>query len=67
MQDKLLRAEMALKGMKQNDLAKAIGISRSAMSAKVNGLRPFDTDEVVKICEALEINDNTKKVDIFLR
>ena len=67
MQMNLLRAEMARNGMNQTALAQAIKISKSALSAKINGQRPFDTDEAKKICEVLGIEDNSKKVDIFLR
>lgn len=66
MQANLLRAEMALKGMSQRELAKRANISKSALSAKINGQRPFDTDEAVRVCDVLGIMENAKKVEIFL-
>lgn len=66
MQGNLLRAEMALRGMSQRELAEKAQISKSAFSAKINGQRPFDTDEAVRVCDALGIVDNAKKVEIFL-
>ena len=39
---------------------------RPAFSAKINGQRPFDTEEAVRLCEVLGISDNQKKCDIFL-
>lgn len=66
MQMGLLRAEMAYQGMSQRETAERAKISKSAFSAKINGQRPFDTDEAVRICEVLGITDDKKKVDIFL-
>jgi transcriptional regulator with XRE-family HTH domain len=66
MQGNLLRAEMAVKGMSQREVAEKAQISKSAFSAKINGQRPFDTDEAVRVCNVLGIVDNAKKVEIFL-
>lgn len=66
MQGNLLRAELALKGMSQREVAEKAKISKSAFSAKINGQRPFDTDEAVRVCDVLGIVDNAKKVEIFL-
>ena len=66
MHGNLLRAELALKGMSQREVAEKAKISKSAFSAKINGQRPFDTDEAVRVCDVLGIVDNAKKVEIFL-
>ena len=66
MQGNLLRAEMAVRGMSQREVAEKAKISKSAFSAKINGQRPFDTDEAVRVCDVLGIIDNAKKVEIFL-
>lgn len=66
MKGNLLRAEIAAKGMSQREVAEKANISRSAFSAKINGQRPFDTDEAVRVCDVLEIIDNARKVEIFL-
>ena len=66
MKANLLRAEMAMKGMSQREVAEKARISKSAFSAKINEQRPFDTDEAVRICDVLGISDNAKKVEIFL-
>ena len=66
MQANILRAEIAYKGMSLREVADRAGIARSTFSAKINGQRPFDTEEAVRICEVLDIQDNKKKVDIFL-
>ncbi len=66
MQANLLRAEIAAQGLSQREVAERAKISRSAFSAKINGQRPFDTEEAVRVCEVLGISDNQKKCDIFL-
>lgn len=66
MKANLLRAEMAMKGMSQREVAEKAQISKSTFSAKINGQRPFDTDEAVRVCDVLGIIDNAKKVEIFL-
>ena len=53
--------------MTQGDLAKAVEMTEKTLSVKINGHRPFDILEAVKICEALEITDNNEKASIFLR
>lgn len=66
MKGNLLRAEIAAHGMSLREVAEKASISRSSLSAKINGQRSFDTDEVVRLCEVLGITDNEKRVQIFL-
>lgn len=66
MQANLLRAEIAAQGLSQREVAQRAKISRSAFSAKINGQRPFDTEEAVRVCDVLGISDDKKKCDIFL-
>ena len=66
MKRNLLRAEIAAQGLSQREVAEKAKISRSAFNAKINGLRPFDTDEAVRVCEVLGIVDNARKCEIFL-
>ena len=66
MQANLLRAEIAAQGLSQREVAQRAKISRSAFSAKINGQRPFDTEEAVRVCAVLGIDDDKKKCDIFL-
>ena len=42
-------------GFTQATLAKAIGISKSTLSAKLNNLNWFTTSEIIAICDALNI------------
>lgn len=66
MQGNLLRGEIAAKGLTMREVAHMTGISRNSFSAKINGKTPFNTEEVVRLCEVLEIDDPIKKINIFL-
>lgn len=62
MNTNLLRGKMAEYGVTQSVLASIIGISENSLSRKMLGKREFRLSEVVKICNALKI-ENPK--DIF--
>lgn len=66
MKANLLRAEVAASGMTLQELAEKAKITRSAFSAKINGHRSFDVDEIIRICDVLKIEDNQRKAEIFL-
>ena len=66
-----LKGKIVAAGFTQHSLAAAMGqrgvkISKNTLSKKVNGRVPFDTDEVVCICDLLSIHDNDEKAHIFL-
>ena len=63
---RMLQSKMASVGMTQTALSAAVGMSRSNMNAKMNNHYPFNTDEVVKICDVLGIVAPAEKVAIFL-
>lgn len=49
-------------GFTQERLAEAIGINRSTLSSKLNGLSYFSTEEMDTICKELDIpNDDVGK------
>lgn len=50
-----VRAEMARRNMKQNDLARVLGISQQAVSPKYNGLRDYSLRDLWAISTWLEI------------
>lgn len=50
-----LRAKMALHGIRDYELADAIGMSRQSMSYKINGKRLFTAPEINAISKALEL------------
>lgn len=66
MQANKLRARMALVEMSQAELAKICGITENTLSNKLQGRTEFKADEIVKICEALDIQDADTRNDIFL-
>lgn len=45
-----LRALMARNAKRQKDLSEHLGMSPSALSARLNGKAPLTVDEVVAIC-----------------
>ena len=62
----LLLGKMAICGHNQASLAGAIGLSKNTLNAKINGKRPFNSDEIIDICQVLEITDSAEKANIFL-
>lgn len=65
MKANLLRAEFVANGKIIAQVAKEAGLARNSLSAKLNGKTQFNTDEVVRICEVINITDPAKKVDFF--
>ncbi|MBR3960845.1 MAG: helix-turn-helix transcriptional regulator [Clostridia bacterium] len=63
--NKLLGA-MAEKGITQKELAKKLGISKNTVNSKINGKGHFDTEQAIKICEILGVDEPERKVEIFL-
>ena len=66
MQTNLLKAKMVSNGLTQRSLAESLGMSKNTLSYKLRGRRPFDVDEVARICELLHITDPAEKAQIFL-
>ena len=58
---------MDIAHLNKTALAKAIGISLNALSYKISGKRPFNFDEVVKICQLCNISCDGELREIFLR
>lgn len=48
-----VRAEMARRGLSQTALAGHLGLSQTAVSARLRGRTPFDIDELVLIAGVL--------------
>ena len=51
-----VRAEMARRGMMQQELATAIGLSQPGLSKRIRGVVPFDVDELAAIAAVLNID-----------
>ena len=52
---KLLRAKLILAEMTDGELAEKLGISRQSVSLKLNGRRPFNSNEISKIAHILQL------------
>jgi transcriptional regulator with XRE-family HTH domain len=64
MHPELLKAELALKKVKVNDLAKRLSISLAATSRKLNGRSHFTQREIAVLYDLLELSPE-KAVQIF--
>ena len=61
-----LKGRMAEKGYTQRALAKKLGMSVNTMSSRLTLRTPFNTDEIEKMCDELDITSAEEKIDIFL-
>lgn len=61
-----LLSVMAGKGMSQRTLSERVKMSKNSFNQKINGKRSFSADEAMDICEALGIDDDAMKAQIFL-
>lgn len=66
-QTNLLKAKIVASGIGRKQLAKLVHMSESTLSAKINGKRPFDADEIVFLCDVLGIHDANEIALIFLQ
>lgn len=66
MRANLLRSEIIANNMTVTSLAETVDMKPKTLYNKINGTSQFTVDEVVKICDALRINDAAKKCLIFL-
>lgn len=54
---KEIRSLMAKKGLTQNDVARALGMSYQSFSYKLNNKVEFRASEIEALCELLSITD----------
>lgn len=62
----LLLSEMQKQGYSQRSFCEKYEFNLNTFNRKLNGLSKFDTEDIVKICDALGIDSCEKKCDIFL-
>lgn len=55
----VVRAELARRRLKQNDVATALGLTQSAMSRRLVGEVEFSVSELRKLSEILEVPAST--------
>ena len=56
---------MAERGITQKELARKMHRSENTISAKIRGIKPFDTDEVLEICLSMVSEMKWKKNKSF--
>ena len=61
-----LRAKIFEAGYTYRTLAPTVGMGVTSLGKKINGQSAFTVPEVMRMCEALHINSNEDKVNIFL-
>ena len=61
-----LIGKIAENGYTQKSLAKKLGMSENTLGSRINGKSSFNVDEVMALCEILNISDNAEKAAIFL-
>lgn len=66
MKANILRGEMVANGLTVQDVADRMGLSRNTLSSRLSGHSSFDTEEIIKLCEILHIQEPGRKVEIFL-
>ena len=67
MRANVLKGKIVEAGYTQQTLAQAMNMSKNTLSRKLNGKTAFNTDEVVRLCALLSIEDCTEKAHIFLQ
>jgi DNA-binding XRE family transcriptional regulator len=66
MRRNLLKAKIVENGLTMEELADKISVSRTTLFYKMSGKTQFTIDEVVKICDVLNIRTPEEKTNIFL-
>ena len=61
-----LNGKIAELGFKKKDLAMRFGISVQALNNKLRGKTKITTDDAVRFCEILNIDNYADRTDIFL-
>lgn len=61
-----LRSAIVSAGYTQKRLASEMGISKNTISAKINGKKYFNTQEIDNMCNILGIYDCNEKTKFFL-
>lgn len=61
-----LRAKIAEKGIKYNDIALRMNISPQALNRKMKGQIRFFLEDAIELCDILKINDPVERNEIFL-
>lgn len=60
-----LKGLLVSNGLRQEDAAKAIGISTQTFNGKINNKTDFLSSEIEKLCELLNLKNADKVLEIF--
>ena len=62
-----LRGAIAEEGLTYKGIAKEMGVSYQTLCSKLRGEHEFNAEDMSKLCKVLNIDDDKRIVDIFLR
>lgn len=60
-----LKEKIYEKGLKYSHIAKKLGLSAYGFSLKINGKSDFKWEEILKMCDLLNVDDEEKKEIFF--
>lgn len=63
---RLLKEKLVQSGMRKKEIAASLGISTQALNRKLRGETRFNTKDVFKLCEILQLENSSLRADIFL-
>ncbi len=66
MQPQLLKGAIVERGLTVKKVAEMLNMTRNTFYTRLNGQTSFDTEEIEKLCHILQIDDNKRKIEIFL-
>lgn len=61
----LLNAKINESGIKRGAIAERLGLSRYGLAKKINGKNDFKSEEILTLCELLNIKTLTEREKIF--
>lgn len=62
---KLLQAKIEESGLPKTFIAKRLGLSRYGLAKKIDGQSDFKSEEILTLCEVLNIKTLTEREKIF--
>ena len=67
MRSNILKGKIVSAGYTQKTLAPLMHMSKNTLSKKLNGTAQFTTEQVIRLCDLLQIVDDQEKAYIFLQ
>lgn len=66
MQAQLLKGAIVERGLTVKKVAEMLNMTRNTFYTRLSGQTSFDTEEIEQLCHILQIDDNKRKIEIFL-